>query len=34
MGSNQILDELDQAIDDMVEHMSKGDFSETERELK
>lgn len=30
MGSNQILDELDQAIDDMVEHMSEGDFSETE----
>ncbi len=32
MGSNQILDELDQAIDDMVEHMSEGDFSETEIE--
>ncbi|WP_176583707.1 NDxxF motif lipoprotein [Priestia megaterium] len=32
MGSNQILDELDQAIDDMVEHISKGDFSETENE--
>lgn len=31
-GSNQILDELDQAIDDMVEHMSEGDFSETEIE--
>ncbi len=30
MGSNQILDELDQVIDDMVEHMSEGDFSETE----
>ncbi|WP_375346845.1 NDxxF motif lipoprotein [Priestia megaterium] len=32
MGSNQILDELDQAIDDMVEHISEGDFSETEIE--
>ncbi len=32
MGSNQILDELDQAINDMVEHMSEGDFSETEIE--
>ncbi len=32
MGSNQILYELDQAIDDMVEHMSEGDFSETEIE--
>lgn len=32
MDSNQILDELDQAIDDMVEHMSEGDFSETEIE--
>ena len=32
MGSNQILDELDQAIDDMVEHISEGDFSETENE--
>ncbi len=32
MGSNQILDELDQASDDMVEHMSEGDFSETEIE--
>ncbi|MGX9158197.1 NDxxF motif lipoprotein [Priestia megaterium] len=32
MGFNQILDELDQAIDDMVEHMSEGDFSETEIE--
>ena len=31
-GSNQILDELDQAIDDMVERMSEGDFSETEIE--
>ncbi|MQR87678.1 NDxxF motif lipoprotein [Bacillus megaterium] len=31
-GSNQILDELDQAIDDMAEHMSEGDFSETEIE--
>ncbi|WVE38563.1 NDxxF motif lipoprotein [Priestia megaterium] len=31
-GSNQILDELDQAIDDMIEHMSEGDFSETEIE--
>lgn len=31
-GSNQILDELDQAIDNMVEHMSEGDFSETEIE--
>ncbi|RDZ16208.1 NDxxF motif lipoprotein [Priestia megaterium] len=31
-GSNQILDELNQAIDDMVEHMSEGDFSETEIE--
>ncbi len=30
--SNQILDELDQAIDDMVERMSEGDFSETEIE--
>ncbi|MBU8753761.1 MULTISPECIES: NDxxF motif lipoprotein [Priestia] len=32
MGSNQILDELDQAIDDMVEHISEGGFSETEIE--
>ncbi len=32
MGSNQILDELDQAIDNMVEHISEGDFSETEIE--
>lgn len=32
MGSNQILDELDQAIDDMIEHISEGDFSETEIE--
>ncbi|MFS8602421.1 NDxxF motif lipoprotein [Priestia megaterium] len=31
-GSNQILDELDQAIHDMVERMSEGDFSETEIE--
>lgn len=31
-GSNQILDELNQAIDDMVERMSEGDFSETEIE--
>jgi len=31
-GSNQILDELDQAIDDMVERMSEGDFPETEIE--